>query len=166
MKKFIGLIVLAIMFILPNNTKAAGGSFSLSCDHNADGSLKVNWTDESKLIGVVQCSINVKLDSGSTLGQTKVTFIPTDPKIVSLHSVQGSGNWNATFEKNADGTANIVLNPSTSVTGNGSTIELAKLTVDVTKANKNDNCNFAIEPCVGSDCFPKIEIEEKILVKS
>ncbi len=161
MKKFIGLIVLAIMVVLPNHTKAAQYEFAISCPTKANGQLEVNW-DETGLVGAVQCSLMLKMSSGTTLSEMKATFTPADPKIVSLHSVNGSGSWNATFNKNSAGTAyDIVLKSSTPVTGTGTEMELAKVIVDIKKARATDNCDFAVTPCIGSDCFPKIEIEEK-----
>lgn len=158
MKKIMGLIVIAIMVMLPMSVKAAG-SFIVNCG-KGDGvaDLNVTWTKEG-LEGTAQCTLKYKVESGS-FDRLKVTMRPTDEKIVSLVGI--NKKWNLTSDSQVNGSGVKVFTFESSTPANaGETVELGTVMLKVMKGKLTDNCTVSFEPELGT----KVTITESNVCK-
>lgn len=162
MKKVIGLIVLAMVVILPIKANAAEFRVYMDCPTTSDGKLDITWADSEKLTGAITCQVKADLTSGASLKEMKLTITPTDPKIVSVRSAKGSGTWAATVTPK---TSEYEVAFTSTQAASGSVVTIGSVVIDVKKAAVTDNCDFSYTPCVGSSCFDKVIIEEKYTCK-
>lgn len=167
MKKVIGLIVLAMVVILPIKANAAEFSVYMDCPKTSDGKLDITWADSQKLTGAVTCQVKADLTSGASLKEMKLTITPTDPKIVSVRSAKGSGTWTTTGigQTTTSSTSEYEVTFTSTQAVSGSVVTIGSVVIDVKKAAPNDNCDFSYTPCVGSSCFDKVIITEKNICK-
>ena len=141
MKRVMGLIVLAIMVVLPISVNAElSGKYSFNCT-------------EDKVAHTMTCSINADV-SGKSL--TKFSGILTLGPAVSIKSITPNDTW--TDESNGTN-----LNFSTS-SGKIGTFKIATIVFDIKADSPDKDCTVSLMPCATEDglygCGSEIKVTE------
>ncbi len=138
MKKVIGLIVLAVMVILPFNVNAAV-ALEQSCGEDVELAQPDGQYTHSKT-----CKIVVNVTGNSTLNKYGITA-SYDTSIIKVQDVQTNNPWSLTTNTATSTGAAITWTPSSAISNNKS--EVATVVFYINKSDPTKNCDINFTQC-------------------
>jgi len=136
MKKLLGLIVLAIMVILPMNVNAAVGG-SIECTKDAALTTPVGNYTHSKT-----CKIKATV-SGTSINSFLARF-NFDNSIIKINAVNPSGAWGQPTTTAITGGVELTFKASNSLSADS---DVALVTFYIDKSDPNKDCTIKFTPC-------------------
>ncbi len=142
MKKFIGLIVFAMMIVLPMRANAAV-ALEYSCGDDVelaqpDGKYKYSKT----------CNIAVNVTGNNTLEMYGITA-SYDTSIIKVQDVQTNNSWSLTTNSATSTGAAITWKPSSAISNTKS--EVATIVFYIDKSDNTKNCDINFTQCFNKD---------------
>lgn len=138
MKKLFGLIVLAIMVILPMNVNAASVGGSIECTSDTELTTPVGNYTHSK-----ECKIKSTV-SGTSINVFYANF-KFDSSIIKISTVTPSGTWGQpSTSTTATGGVQMTFKASSSLSEDS---EVAKIVFYIDKSDANKDCTIKFTPC-------------------
>ena len=155
MKKLLGLIVLAIMVVLPINVNAASVGGDIDCQEGeTELATPVGNYTHSKT-----CTIKATV-SGTSINSFLARF-NYDTSIIKINGVNQKGVWGQPTTASITGGVELTFKASTSVSSNS---EVATIMFYIDKSDPNKDCTIKFTPCFDENgnnkCGEEIIINE------